>query len=112
MEPGEASILTQLRRGVIEHGVLALVAGEPKYGLDIARTLHDAGLLESEGTLYPVLSRLRKRELVTTTWAESPSGPPRRYYALTPSGRQALTNFRAEWILFRDSVDSVIGATS
>lgn len=86
MEPAEASFPAQLRRGVLEHCVLALVESRPMYGLDLARALHDHGVLDSEGTLYPLLSRLRRRGLVDSTWEESPSGPPRRYYRLTPDG--------------------------
>jgi PadR family transcriptional regulator PadR len=62
-----------------------------RYGFDLVRTLGEAdGLITSEGTIYPLLSRLRRDGLVTTSWHESPSGPPRRYYQLTPTGQQAL----------------------
>jgi len=92
--------------------VLAVIAREPAYGLDLARTLHEAGLLDGEGTLYPLLSRLRTRGLVKTSWAESRTGPPRRYYEITNAGEGALVNFRAEWGRFSVAVDSLIGATS
>ncbi len=108
MEPAEASLPAQLRRGVLEHCVLALVASRPMYGLDLARALHDHGVLDSEGTLYPLLSRLRRRGLVDSTWEESPTGPPRRYYRLTPDGRGALDGFRAEWGRFRSAVDALM----
>lgn len=108
MEPAEASFPAQLRRGVLEHCVLALVESRPMYGLDLARALHDHGVLDSEGTLYPLLSRLRRRGLVDSTWEESPSGPPRRYYRLTPDGRLALAGFRAEWGRFRSAVDTLL----
>ncbi len=59
----------------------------PRYGFDLVRTLAAAdGLVTSEGTIYPLLGRLRRDGLVTTTWHESPSGPPRRYYELTDQG--------------------------
>lgn len=107
MEPGESSILTHLRRGALEHCVLAMLDPTPRYGLDIARRLGDTDiLLTSEGTLYPLLARLRKNGLVDTSWMESTSGPPRRYYSLTPSGRAAVQNFKATWTLFRDAVDA------
>ena len=61
-------------------------------------------LTTSEGTLYPMLSRLRRGGWVVTTWRESPAGPPRRYYTLTREGRSALAHFRAEWAAFRDAV--------
>ena len=62
----------------------------------------------SEGTIYPLLSRLRREGWVSTTWAESESGPPRRYYAITPAGRRALDAFTAEWRRFRDAVDQLL----
>ncbi len=77
------SAVAQLRRGVLEYCVLALLGDEERYGYDLVTELSDAGLVASEGTIYPLLSRLRKDELVATSWQESPSGPPRRYYRLT-----------------------------
>lgn len=104
---GEAP-LTQLRRGVLEHCVLALLDDTERYGYDLVVELSEAGLVASEGTIYPLLSRLRKEELVRTTWQESPSGPPRRYYALTDRGRAALADFITSWIDFSRSVDAIL----
>lgn len=109
MEPDAVHLVGQLRRGALEPCVLAVIAQQPTYGLDLARTLSERGLLESEGTLYPLLSRLRKRNLVTTAWEESPSGPPRRYYHITPAGKTGLATFTQEWSRFRQAVDLVIG---
>ena len=111
MEPGGArQVLPQLRRGTLEYCVLALLRHEPRYGFDLVRELSEAdGLLTSEGTIYPLLSRLRKDGLVTTTWQESDAGPPRRYYALTTDGRAALERFVVDWRRFRDGVDRVLG---
>jgi len=111
MEPGETqNPLTQLRRGVIEYCVLALLTEEELYGFDLVRRLGLAeGLVTSEGTIYPLLSRLRRVGWVSTTWRESESGPPRRYYAITRTGRHALAGFRTEWQRFRDSVDALLG---
>lgn len=103
-------MLTQLRRGALEYCVLALLRDRPRYGFDLVRELSEAdGLLTSEGTIYPLLSRLRKDGMVSTSWAESESGPPRRYYALTADGRSALARFVQDWRRFRDSVDRVLG---
>lgn len=66
------------------------------------------GLLTSEGTMYPLLARLKKEGLVRTEWRESRQGPPRKYYEITRSGRRALTGFRASWKRFRDAVDFVL----
>ncbi|WP_448070474.1 PadR family transcriptional regulator [Georgenia yuyongxinii] len=107
--PTRAAVLTNLRRGTLEFCVLAYLAHEPAYGLDIARRLGAKPvLLESEGTLYPLLSRLRKSGWVVTRWEESESGSPRRYYALTDDGRTALDAFARTWDEFRDSVDAVL----
>ena len=67
------------------------------------------GSSTSEGTLYPLLSRLRREGVVETSWRESQTGPPRRYYQLTPTGAGRLEAFAAEWRRFRDSVDQLLG---
>lgn len=100
--------LTQLRRGVLEHCVLALLEEGERYGYDLVGQLSEAGLIASEGTVYPLLSRLRQDELVATTWRESEAGPPRRYYSLTASGAQSLQDFRSAWRTFASSVDGIL----
>lgn len=110
MEPGDArKSLTQLRRGVLEFCVLSLLSDDELYGFDLVRRLGALdGMVTSEGTIYPLLSRLRREGWVDTSWRESASGPPRRYYSLTPTGRRALTEFHQEWLRFRDSVDTLL----
>lgn len=110
---GEAggAAMTQLRRGALEHCVLALLESGERYGYDLVGELSTAGLVASEGTIYPLLSRLRAGGLVATTWRNSPDGPQRRYYSLTRAGADALAEFRRSWIGFRDSVDAVLHAT-
>jgi PadR family transcriptional regulator PadR len=101
--------ISQLRRGVLEFCVLALLRDGERYSYELVRALGDAdGLVTTEGTLYPMLGRLRREGVVDTTWRESPSGPPRRYYHLTPDGQAALDGFGAEWTRFRDSVDALL----
>src|SRR5215208_6281251 len=103
------SLITQLRRGTLEYCVLALLRDQPRYGFDLVRSLGQAdGLVTSEGTIYPLLGRLRRDGLVESTWQESPSGPPRRYYRLTEAGRTALASFKLEWRRFRDAVDHFV----
>jgi PadR family transcriptional regulator PadR len=95
-----------MRRGTLQYCVLALLAEEERYGFDLVRALAEAdGMVTSEGTIYPLLSRLRRDGLVESTWQESPSGPPRRYYRLTEAGSAALEGFKREWDRFRDAVD-------
>lgn len=100
---------TQLRRGVIEYCVLGLLEERPHYGHELVRRLAAAdGLLVSEGTIYPLLARMRREEQVVTEWQESAAGPPRRYYRLTDAGLRALNDFRSSWKRFRSAVESVI----
>ena len=109
MVPAETSSISQLRRGVLEYCVLALLQGTERYSYDIVHALGQVdGLVTTEGTLYPLLSRLRKDQLVSSVWRESDAGPPRRYYRLTPSGEARLMTFLGEWSRFRDSVDTLL----
>jgi PadR family transcriptional regulator PadR len=109
MEPPETKQLSQLRRGVLEYCVLSLLSDTSLYAFDLVRRLSEAdGMVISEGTIYPLLSRLRREGRVSTTWAESAEGPPRRYYALTPAGERALLAFTADWRRFRDTVDALL----
>jgi PadR family transcriptional regulator, regulatory protein PadR len=110
MEPAQTrNVISQLRRGTVEYCVLALLRDGERYGFELVRELASVdGLVTSEGTIYPLLTRLRKDQLVTTFWRESESGPPRRYYRLTDAGRTALADFTKEWSRFRDSVDVIL----
>jgi PadR family transcriptional regulator PadR len=110
MEPGDArNVLTQLRRGTIEYCVLAVLADSEEYAFELVRRLSAVdGLVTSEGTIYPLLARLRRDGLVTTTWQESDAGPPRKYYRLTPAGHRGLVGFTEEWTRFRDAVDVLL----
>jgi PadR family transcriptional regulator PadR len=107
------ALLAQMRRGMLQYCVLSLLADEERYGFDLVRGLAETdGMVTSEGTIYPLLSRLRRDGLVESTWQESPTGPPRRYYRLTESGRAALEGFRVEWRRFRDAVDHFVERTA
>lgn len=102
-------MLTQLRKGVLEYCVLALLRHEPSYGVELARRLgRHRVLFASEGTLYPLLSRPRRQGWVSSSWRESASGPPRRYYQLTKNGRAALATFTAAWEPFSQDVHAVL----
>lgn len=107
MVPGQSQALANLRRGVVEHCILASLRSGERYGFDIARDL-EGTLLASAGTLYPLLSRLRKTGLVASSWQESTEGPPRRYYRLTDDGEAALQAFESAWVPFRDAVDAAL----
>ena len=106
---GDDQLLSQLRRGVLEYCVLAILSKRERYAFDLVRSLSEiGGLVTSEGTLYPLLSRLRKEGVVSSKWQESPMGPPRRYYRITAKGARALNDFTLEWRRFRSSVDRLI----
>jgi PadR family transcriptional regulator PadR len=88
--------IVQVRKGLLELAVLQALARDERYGLELLRRLQDVPVLEvQEGTLYPLLSRLRLQGLVRTRLEESAEGPARKYYALTRDGRSALSGMRA-----------------
>ena len=97
----------QLRKGVLEMCVLALLARRAGYAYDIAsRLAQDIGM--GEGTIYPLMRRLQNDGLVTTYLEESSSGPPRKYYQLTKAGRASLAEQKTEWNAFAGSVAKVL----
>lgn len=109
MVAARGDVLSQLRRGVLEYCVLAALRDGEHYGFELVKTLAEAdGLLTSEGTIYPLLARLRRDGAVETSWRESTAGPPRRYYSLTSNGSDALKRFTRDWARFRDAVDQLL----
>ena len=95
VDDASPALLAQMRRGTLQYCVLALLEESERYAFDLVRSLGDTdGMVTSEGTIYPLLGRLRRDGLVESSWSESPSGPPRRYYRLTGHGRSALAEFR------------------
>ncbi|MDX1661035.1 MAG: PadR family transcriptional regulator [Gemmatimonadota bacterium] len=99
---------TQLRKGVLELAVLNALAGEALYGYDIVRALGEGeGLGIAEGTIYPLLSRLKKEGLVETYLEDSPEGPARKYYRLTAAGRGMLESMNEHWVAVRATVDAM-----
>lgn len=81
----------QVRKGMLELCILDALAERERYGYELVKLLTEIpGLVVSEGTLYPILSRLRQQQLVTTRLEESPEGPARKYYALTAEGRKVM----------------------
>lgn len=87
----------QIKKGFIEFCILMIISEGDVYTSDMLQILKEANLIVVEGTLYPLLSRLRKEELVEYKWVESQSGPPRKYYSLTQSGREKLNNYVSTW---------------
>lgn len=86
-----------LRKGLLEFAILAIVSGRTVYVGDILATLAPTPFATQEGTLYPLLSRLRREELLDYQWVESGAGPPRKYYELTEKGAARLDELNAYW---------------
>lgn len=87
----------QMRKGILEYCVLSIISGREVYASDIITALKDAKLIVVEGTLYPLLTRLKNEEMLTYRWEESKSGPPRKYYAITDKGQEALKILDKSW---------------
>lgn len=86
-----------LRKGMLEYAVLTVIAAHHVYAADILQKLNATELATAEGSLYPLLSRLKREGLVAYEWQESEAGPPRKYYHLTSEGKQQLAALRAYW---------------
>jgi PadR family transcriptional regulator PadR len=106
---GNERELTELRRGVLGACVLALLGERPRFGLELVRDLAAAdGLLTSDGTVYPLLNRLRDAGLVTSEWRDGEGERARRYYSITDAGERHLDVFRGEWSRFSATVAAVL----
>lgn len=86
-----------MRKGVLEYCILSIISKEEVYASDILATLKEAKLIVVEGTLYPLLTRLKNDGLLNYRWEESTSGPPRKYYGLTEMGQKFLTEMDTTW---------------
>ena len=100
---------TQLLHGVLAMCLLSIIDEEASYGYEMVSKLRDRGLdLASEGSIYPLLSRLQKQELIEGYLVQSSEGPARKYYRMSEEGRRTLEVWRAEWRGFSSSVDTVL----
>ncbi|HML48606.1 MAG TPA: PadR family transcriptional regulator [Clostridia bacterium] len=97
----------QMKKGVLEMCVLALLAQRDCYGFELVGII-SRNVSMSEGTVYPLLKRLRDEALLTTYLVESQEGPPRKYYKITPLGAEKLAVMRAEWETFCAGVDQIL----
>jgi PadR family transcriptional regulator PadR len=87
----------QMRKGILEYCILSILNKGEAYPSEILESLENAKLLVVEGTLYPLLMRLKNMELLTYRWEESTSGPPRKYYKITPQGIEFLDALNITW---------------
>lgn len=100
---------SQMRKGMLEYCVLLLLSKEASYANDIINRLKEAELIIVEGTLYPLLTRLKKDGLLAYNWQESTQGPPRKYYSLTPDGLTFLQGLDSAWNELAHTVDVLKG---
>lgn len=98
----------QMRKGVLEMCILSIISKEEIYTSDILKKLKEAELIVVEGTLYPLLTRLKNGDLLEYTWKESTSGPPRKYYSITPKGIGFLNELQASWKQLSKSVTEAL----
>jgi PadR family transcriptional regulator PadR len=100
---------TQLYKGTLELCMLALLSKGERYGYEITQALNQGeGLGLSEGTIYPLLTRLLREGLIASRWQESPAGPPRKYYRLTERGREAMETMSIRWTSLTHQVNSIL----
>jgi PadR family transcriptional regulator PadR len=109
MAAGGETIPSQFRKGVVELAILALLHNGEAYGGEVVDRLGAyPGLAITAGTAYPLLSRLKKAGLITSAWQESPVGPPRKYYRLSPEGESAFTGMNRAWKDMKHAMDSLL----
>ena len=87
----------QMRKGILEYCILSILSREDSYAPKIIAELKEAEMIVVEGTLYPILTRLKNQGTLTYRWEESPQGPPRKYSSLTPDGKEALRQLDESW---------------
>ena len=98
---------TQMRRGVLEYSILLVLRCSDDYASSIIQKLKDVDIIVVEGTLYPLLIRLKNLGLLTYRWEESPQGPPRKYYMITDKGREQLAELDSTWTELVRSIETI-----
>ena len=97
----------QMRKGILEYCILSILSKREAYPSEILESLENVRLLVVEGTLYPLLTRLKNMELLSYRWEESTSGPPRKYYQITPQGQEFLNELDATWNELQQAVQKL-----
>ncbi len=101
------NVKSQMRKGMLEYCILLLLHRERAYASDIIRKLKEARLIVVEGTLYPLLTRLKNDDLLSYEWVESTQGPPRKYYRLTERGEAFLSELETSWRELNETVEQL-----
>ncbi len=103
---------SQMRKGVLEYCILSVIKRGEAYPGDIIDEMKSAGMQLLEGTLYPLLNRLKKAEILTYRWVESTSGPPRKYFSLTKKGGEFYSLLETTWNELATGVETVARKTN
>lgn len=101
------NVKSQMRKGMLEYCIMLLLHKEPSYASDIIQKLKEAQLIVVEGTLYPLLTRLKNDDLLSYEWVESTQGPPRKYYKLTEQGEVFLGELEISWKELNETVNHI-----
>ena len=101
------NVKSQMRKGMLEYCIMLLLHKEPAYSSAIIQKLKEAQLIVVEGTLYPLLTRLKNDDLLSYEWVESTQGPPRKYYKLTEQGETFLGELEISWKELNDTVNHI-----
>ncbi len=104
------NLKSQMRRGNLEYCILLIIKRKPSYSSDIIKELKEVDMLVVEGTLYPLLTRLKNNELLDYTWVESTQGPPRKYYEVTAKGDEFLEELESAWEKMNIIVEKLRGS--
>lgn len=97
----------QMRKGILEYCILLVIARQDTYVPDIISQLKEAKIIVVEGTIYPLLTRLKNAGLLSYRWEESTQGPPRKYYNITREGQDALRDFETSWNELTSSINTL-----
>ena len=97
----------QMRKGILEFCILSVLNQQDKYATEILDSLKESQMIVVEGTIYPLLTRLKNAALLDYRWEESSSGPPRKYYAITDKGKEVLTELNDSWKALNRAVNKI-----
>ncbi len=97
----------QMRKGVLEYCILTILLRDAAYASDIIKQLKNAKMIVVEGTLYPLLTRLKNADLLAYRWEESTQGPPRKYYEITDKGKEFLKELDQSWLNLVEAVNTI-----
>jgi len=101
------NIKSQMRKGFLEYCILLIINKKATYAPDIIKELKEANLIVVEGTLYPLLTRLKNDNLLSYQWVESNQGPPRKYYEITELGKEFLLELEKSWEEIKNTINTI-----